>query len=472
MSATKRPGIEKGSPMGPTGEQLMELVVSRPNMLEAYRRVVKNKGSAGVDGMTVGELKEHLATNWEAVKVALLNDDYYPSAVRRVTIPKPSGGERHLGIPTVMDRVIQQALHQVLSPIYDPTFSDNSYGFRPGRSAHQAVLQSQAYINEDKRWVVDVDLSKFFDEVNHDRLLGKLRKVITDKRVIHLIDRYLRTGILADGLVERRAKGTPQGSPLSPLLSNIVLDELDQELERRGLRLVRYADDFQIYVGTRRSADRVMASIAKFIKDKLRLKVNVDKSEVGRPWDRSFLGYGFTTNKSTKLKPSKVSIKRLRQKVKAKFRRGKGRNLTKFIREELNPMLRGWANYFSLSETKGWMTELDSWVRRRLRGVKWRQWKRNWTRKEGLMQRGLSEEQAVRSAFNRLGPWFNAGASHMNLAFPKSYYDRIGLVTITGTITKSRTDRESLGTAVIRNRTSGGVRGPGGRQLPLWNPQV
>lgn len=457
MSATKQPGINERSSTGT--DRLMELVVSRPNMLEAFRRVKRNKGSAGVDGMTVDALKAHLDRNWEAVKVALLNDDYYPQAIRRVMIPKPSGGERQLGIPTVMDRLIQQALHQVLSPIYDPTFSDNSYGFRPGRSAHDALLQAQAYINEDKRWVVDVDLSKFFDEVNHARLLAKLRRRIADKRVIHLIDRYLRSGMLENGVAEPRTKGTPQGSPLSPLLSNIVLDELDKELEHRGLRFVRYADDFQIYVGTRRSADRVMASVSKFIENKLRLKVNMTKSEVGRPWDRTFLGYSFTMDKQVRLKPANDSIVRFRNKVKQKFRRGKGRNIGSFILEDLNPVVRGWAMYFSLSETKKWMEPLDSWLRRRLRKVKWQQWKRNWTRFEGLMKRGLAEERAVMSAFNRLGPWFNSGASHLNQAFPKSYYDKIGLVTIAGTINKHRADRQSKGTAVIRNRTSGGVRG-------------
>lgn len=458
MSTPKHPGINEGSSTGTA--QLMELVVSRPNMLESYQRVVGNKGSAGVDGMSVTDLKSYLYTNWEAIKVALLNDDYYPQAIRRVMIPKPSGGERQLGIPTVMDRLIQQALHQVLSPIYDPTFSDYSYGFRPGRSAHQALLQAQAFINEGNRWVVDVDLSKFFDEVNHARLLAKLRRRIADKRVIHLIDRYLRCGILENGIVEPRTKGTPQGSPLSPLLSNIVLDELDKELEHRGLGFVRYADDFQIYVGTRRSADRVMASISKFIEHKLRLRVNMTKSEVGRPWDRTFLGYSFTMDKQVRLKPSKSSIVRFRNKVKTKFRRGKGRNIGSFILEDLNPVIQGWATYFSLSETKKWMGPIDSWLRRRLRKVKWQQWKRNWTRFEGLMKRGLAEERAVRSAFNRLGPWFNSGASHMNQAFPKSYYDKIGLVTITGTINKRRADRQSKGTAVIRNRTSGGVRGP------------
>lgn len=457
MSTPKQSGVNEGSSTGTV--QLMELVVSRPNMLEAYRRVKSNKGNAGVDGMSVDALKAHLDTNWEAIKVALLNDDYYPQAILGVMIPKPSGGERQLGIPTVLDRLIQQALHQILSPIYDPTFSDYSYGFRPGRSTHDALLQAQAFINEGNRWVVDVDLSKFFDEVNHARLLAKLRRRIADKRVIHLIDRYLRAGMLENGIVEPRSKGTPQGSPLSPLLSNIVLDELDKELEHRGLRFVRYADDFQIYVGTRRSADRVMASISKFIERKLRLRVNMTKSEVGRPWDRTFLGYSFTMDKQVRLKPGKDSIVRFRDKVKAKFRSGKGRNIGSFILEDLNPIIQGWAMYFSLSETKNWMAPIDSWLRRRLRKVKWQQWKRNWTRFEGLLKRGLAEEHAARSAFNRLGPWFNSGASHMNQAFPKSYYDKIGLVTIAGTINKRKADRQSKGTAVIRNRTSGGVRG-------------
>lgn len=428
MSTTKHPGINEGSHTGT--DELMELVVERSNMQQAYRRVVGNKGAAGVDGMTVDQLRTYLKTNWEVIKTALLNDSYQPQGVRVVMIPKPSGGERQLGIPTVVDRLIQQALHQVLGLIYDPTFSDNSYGFRPGRSGPPAVRKSQRFINENKRWVVDVDLSKFFDEVNHARLLSKLRKRIVDRRVVHLIDRYLRAGILKDGLVEARSKGTPQGSPLSPLLSNIVLDELDKELERRNLRFVRYADDFQIYAGTRRSAERVMASIGKFISNKLKLKVNEKKSEVGRPWDRIFLGYSFTTNKSIKLKPAKASLKRLRGKVKAKFRRGKGRNIQDFIHDDLNPLLRGWAFYFNQSETKQFAEQLDSWVRRHLRKVKWIQWKRNWTRKEGLQARGLSEARAVRSAFNRLGPWWNSGASHMNEAFPKRYFDKLGLVSI------------------------------------------
>jgi len=418
-------------------DQLMELVVHPTNMGRAYRRVVGNKGSAGVDGMTVKELLEYLRTNWEQIKRRLLLDAYHPQVVRAVEIPKPNGGKRKLGIPTVMDRLIQQALYQVLNPLYDPTFTANSYGFRPGRNAQQAVQQCRDYIRQGKRWVVDVDLSKFFDEVHHDRLLAKLRHRIKDRRVIHLIERYLCSGVMRNGVEEQRSKGTPQGSPLSPLLSNIVLDELDKELEKRGLSYVRYADDFQIYVKTKRSAERVKASTQRFIEKQLRLKVNEDKSAIGRPWDRNFLGYSFTVDKQTKLKPSKASIKRLRQKIKQQFRQGKGRNLLRFIREDLNPILRGWINYFNQSQTKGFAKELDSWIRRHLRKIKWRQWKRPWTRMQELIRQGISEQQAAQSAFNQRGPWWNAGASHMNLAFPGIYFSKLGLVNLAHLLARS-----------------------------------
>lgn len=428
MSTPKKTRATKGS--RPADHDLMEEVVSQANMFRAYRRVYSNKGSAGIDDMPVAELKDYLQTNWEQLKEQLLSDAYYPQPVKSVKIPKPNGGQRELGIPTVLDRLIQQALHQVLSPLFEPDFSESSYGFRPGRSAHQAVLQSQQYIREGKRWAVDLDLSKFFDEVNHDRLLAKLRKRVLDRRVIHLIDRYLRTGMMRNGVEQRRSKGTPQGSPLSPLLSNIVLDELDQELESRGLSFVRYADDFQIYVRTERSAERVKANTTQFLKERLRLKINEDKSAVGRPWSRDFLGYSFSTDMEVKLKPSKRSIARLKKKVKAKFRAGKGRNLSKFIQEELNPLLRGWINYFSQSNTRGFVKQLDSWIRRRLRKVRWQQWKRRWSRFKELMRRGIKEERAAQSAFNQRGPWWNAGASHMHQAYPKRYFDKIGLICL------------------------------------------
>lgn len=435
MSAINWSRVDEGSHQ--KTDQLMELVVHPTNLGRAYHQVLGNKGSAGVDGMPVAALLSHLRTNWEQTKSALLSDAYHPQAVRAVEIPKPNDGMRQLGIPTVMDRLIQQALYQVLNPLYDPTFTDNSYGFRPGRNAQQAVKQSRDYIRQGKRWVVDVDLSKFFDEVHHDRLLAKLGHRIKDRRVIHLIERYLRSGMMRNGVKEPRSKGTPQGSPLSPLLSNIVLDELDKELERRGLSYVRYADDFQIYVKTRRSAERVKASTQRFLEKQLRLKVNESKSAIGRPWERDFLGYSFTTDKQTKLKPSKTSIKRLRQKIKQQFRQGKGRHLPRFIRENLNPILRGWINYFSQSQTKGFAEELDSWIRRHLRKIKWRQWKRSWTRMQELIRQGISKQKAVQSAFNQRGPWWNARASHMNLAFPAIYFAKLGLVNLTHALARS-----------------------------------
>jgi len=435
MSAINWARADEGN--HPKTDQLMELVVHPTNMGRAYRQVVGNKGSAGIDGMAVEDLLGHLRTDWEQIKSALLSDTYYPQGVRSVDIPKPNGGTRQLGIPTVMDRLIQQALYQVLNPLYDPTFTDNSYGFRPGRNAQQAVKQSRDYIRQGKRWVVDVDLSKFFDEVHHGRLLSKLRKRIEDRRVIHLIDRYLRSGMMRHGVEEKRSKGTPQGSPLSPLLSNIVLDELDKELGKRGLSYVRYADDFQIYVKTKRSAERVQASTKRFIEEQLRLRVNEEKSAIGRPWERDFLGYSFTSNKESRLKPSKASIKRLRQKIKQKLRQGKGRNLYLFIRYDLNPILRGWINYFNQSQTKGFAQELDSWIRRHLRKIKWRQWKRPWTRMQELMRQGISEQRAAQSAFNQRGPWWNAGASHMNLALPSLYFAKLGLVSLTHVLARS-----------------------------------
>lgn len=428
MSATNHPRNNKEKGHKPT--ELMEQIVSRENMIEAYNRVYSNQGSSGVDGLTVEELQDYLKVNWSMIKMSLLRDSYQPNLVRKVKIPKPQGGERILGIPTVIDRLIQQGIHQVLSPMYDPAFSEWIYGFRPNRSAQQAVQQARAHIQTGKRWLVDMDLSKFFDEVNHQRLLSKLSLRILDRRVIHLIERYLRAGMLSNGIEEQRMKGTAQGSPLSPLLSNIVLDELDKELEKRGHLFVRYADDFQIYVGSRQSADRVMESLGYFIEKRLRLKVNKEKSAVARPWKRKLLGYSFTTNKLTKLKISKASIKRFKEKVKAKMRSGKGRNEEQFIKKELNPLLRGWIIYFSGSDVKGFTKELDSWIRRHLRKLKWHQWKRPWTRKINLMKRGLSEENAVQSSFNQRGSWWNAGSRHMNFAFPAKYFEQRGLVSL------------------------------------------
>ena len=416
---------------GPEAEQLMEAVVERENMWSALKQVERNSGAAGVDKMTVAQLRAYLREHWLRIKEELLAGEYQPQPVRKVEIPKPGGkGKRMLGIPTVIDRLIQQALHQVLSPLFEPDFSESSYGFRPNRSAQQAVLKAREYVREGRRWVVDIDLEKFFDRVNHDILMSRLARRIKDKRVLRLIRRYLQAGMMSDGLTTARREGTPQGGPLSPLLSNILLDELDKELERRGHKFCRYADDSNIYVQSRSAGERVMKSVTRFLERRLRLKVNAEKSAVARPWERKFLGYSMTPNREPRLKVAKESVKRLKEKLREIFRRGRGRNLGKLIEGELTPLLRGWMNYFRLAEVKGIFEELDSWIRRKLRGLIWRQWKRPFTRLKGLIQRGLATVQARTSASNGRGSWWNAGAAHMHAAFPKSYFDRCGLLSL------------------------------------------
>ena len=426
MSMTMPP-LAKGSAV-PEQMQLMARVVERSNMQRAYRRVKRNKGAPGVDGMSVDRLGGFLRTHWPKIKERLCEGSYEPKPVKRVAIPKASGGTRPLGIPTVLDRLIQQALHQVLSPLFEPEFSDHSFGFRPGRSAHQAILQAKQYQHGGKRWVVDMDLAQFFDEVNHEKLMAKVGLKVKDWRVKKLIRRYLRAGVLSGGVVSVPVKGTPQGGPLSPLLSNIVLDELDRELERRGHCFCRYADDCNIYVGSRRGGERVMASVARFVEQRLKLRVNRDKSAVARPWQRKFLGYTFSAHRLARVRVAKASINRFKSNLKELFRKGRGRNLGQFIEQDLNPVIRGWINYFRLSEFRGFAEELDQWLRRHLRCILWRQWKRPWRRFQMLVKMGLSEERAVRSAFNQRGAWFNAGASHMNQALPKRYFDQFGLI--------------------------------------------
>jgi len=411
---------------------LMEQVVERSNLQLAYQRVVKNEGAPGVDEVSVPEFKDWLKMHWSSVKIALLEGRYLPRPVRRVDIPKPLGGTRMLGVPTVVDRLIQQALHQVLQPLFEPTFSDSSFGFRPGRGAHQAVRQAQGYIRAGKRWVVDIDLEKFFDRVNHDVLMARVARQVSDARVLKLIRRFLGAGMMSDGLVEPRTEGTPQGGPLSPLLSNILLNELDQELERRQLAFCRYADDCNIYVGSRVAGERVMSGVRTFLEGALKLRVNAEKSAVARPWERKFLGYSVTAQRETRLRIASASVQRLTQKVRDLMRAGRGRSLARTI-EDLNPLLRGWINYFRLTESKGVLEELDSWMRRRLRCLLWRQWRRLATRARNLRALGLSAERARLSAGNGHGPWWNAGASHMNLVLPTKYFTAKGLVSLLGT---------------------------------------
>lgn len=411
---------------------LMEAVVEQANMARAYRRVVANQGAPGADGMTVHQLADHLKTHWPTLCKRLLAGEYHPSPVRAVEIPKPKGGTRQLGIPTVTDRLIQQALLQVLIPLFDPGFSASSYGYRPGRSAQQAVSAMKAHVAAGHRWVVDLDLEAFFDRVNHDLLMARVARRVRDKRVLRLIRRYLEAGMFQDGLAAPRRQGTPQGGPLSPLLANLLLDDVDKELERRGHRFCRYADDMQVYVRSRRAGERVMASLSDFLESSLRLTVNRDKSAVDRPWNRGYLGYTLTRHKLARLTIAKTSLQRLMQSVREILKRGRGRHIRRVI-EDLVPVLRGWASYFSLVDVKRPLEVLDQWVRRRLRDLIWRQWKRPRTRHRKLLAVGLDAQRAWKSSGNGRGPWWNAGALHMRHALPNRWFAQRGLVSVLDT---------------------------------------
>jgi RNA-directed DNA polymerase len=408
---------------------LMEEVCERENCKQALQRVKSNKGSAGIDGMTVEQLPEYLKQYWPIIRQQLLEGNYRPQPVRRVEIPKPAGGIRQLGIPTVLDRFIQQAILQVLQRDWDGTFSVHSYGFRPKRSAHQAVAQAQQYMVQGHRWVVDIDLEKFFDRVNHDRLMAALAKRITDKRVLRVIRAFLNAGVMEDGLVRSIDEGTPQGGPLSPLLSNIVLDELDRELERRGHRFVRYADDCNIYVRTRRAGQRVMQSITCYISERLQLKVNAQKSAVARPWERKFLGFTFWTDRTAMRRLAPGSIHRFKQRVRKLTGRTRGVSIQTMV-TGLATYLRGWHGYFGKCQTPSVLMHLDAWCRRRLRSAMWKSWKRGSVRFSELCRRDIGRDLAARTAGSAHGPWRIAQSPALGIALPNSYFDSLGFFSI------------------------------------------
>jgi len=436
-------------------ERLMEEVVERENLKEALRRVKANKGSPGVDGMTVHQLPGYLKEHWPTIREQLLNGTYQPQPVKRVEIPKPDGGVRKLGIPTVLDRFVQQAVMQVLQKRWDRTFSEQSYGFRPHRSAHQAVSRAQQYISEGLHWVVDLDLEKFFDRVNHDKLMGRVAKRVTDKRGLKLIRAFLNAGVMENGLVSPVDEGTPQGGPLSPLLSNLVLDELDRELERRGHRFVRYADDCNIYVRSQRAGQRVMESITHFITRKLKLKVNQEKSAVARPEERKFLGFSFTSDPEPRRRIAPKALTRFKQRIRELTRRTKGVSLEQMLRP-LSEYLLGWRTYFGFCQTPIRLEGLDSWIRRRLRSVLWTQWKRHGRRVDELRGRGVGRDWAVKTACSAHGPWRLSHNPTVCQALPNAYFDALGLPRLATWLLHNPPNRR------VRSRMHGGVAGVGG----------
>lgn len=421
---------KRGTESPAIGEQLMEEVCGRENCKRALARVKANKGSAGMDRMTVQELPELLKQHWPGIREQLLNGTYEPQPVKRVEIPKPDGGIRKLGIPTVLDRFIQQAVMQVLQGRWDRTFSEHSYGFRPGRSAHQVIAQAQKYIAEGYRWVVDLDLEKFFDRVNHDRLMARIAERVGDKRLLKLIRAFLTAGVMEDGLVNPVDEGTPQGGPLSPLLSNIVLDEFDRELERRGLRFARYADDSNIYVRSKRAGERVMESLKGFLATKLKLRVNEQKSAVARPWNRKFLGFSFTSNREPKRRIAPKAVDRFKARVRELTQRNKGVSIERMA-EKLTRYLGGWLGYFGKCQTPSVLEGLDQWIRRRLRSVIWRQWRLGSTKFAKLRQRGVSKDLAAQTAGSAHGPWRIADSPGLHIALPNAYFDSLGIPRLT-----------------------------------------
>jgi len=427
------PPVAKRDPESPTQtESLMEEVCQRDNLWKALKRVQANKGAPGVDGMTVRQLPKYLRRHWPKIRDQLLAGTYRPQPVKRVEIPKPDGGVRKLGIPTALDRFIQQAVQQVLGARWDRTFSEHSYGFRPGRSAHQAVARAQAYIAEGYGFTVDMDLEKFFDRVNHDILMGRVAKRVEDKRMLKLIRAFLNAGVMENGLVSPSEEGTPQGGPLSPLLSNLLLDDLDRELERRGLRFVRYADDCNIYVRSRRAGERVLRSITRFLTGKLKLKVNESKSGVARPAERKFLGFSFTRGKQPKRRIAPKTLLRLKKRIRELTKRNRGVSLQRMV-EQLRRYLIGWRGYFGFCQTPTVLRDLDSWIRRRLRCFQWKLWKRGKTRFAELRRRGVGKDLAAQTAGSSRGLWHLSRSPALSIALPGAYFDSLGLPKLSET---------------------------------------
>jgi RNA-directed DNA polymerase len=428
---TETPGAKRESESLAGTERLMEEVCELENVKQALQRVKANKGSPGVDGMTVDELPEYLKQHELEIGEQLRNGTYQSQPVKRVEIDKPDGGgKRKLGIPTVLDRFVQQAVLQVLQKRWDPTFSEHSHGFRPGHSARQAVHEAQQYIAEGYSWVVDLDLEKFFDRVNHDRLMAAVAARVADKRMLKLIRAFLEAGVMVDGLVSPVDEGTPQGGPLSPLLSNLVLDELDRELERRGHRFVRYADDSNIYVGSERAGQRVMESVTRFITHRLKLKVNQAKSAVARPWHRKFLGFSFTGEREPRRRIAPKAITRFEAKIRELTCRTRGISLLQMVKQ-ITTYLRGWLGYFGDCQTPSVLHSLESWLRRRLRSVVWKQWKRGRTRFRELRKRGVGKDLAAQTAGSPHGPWRLANSPALTIALPNAYFARLGLPPMT-----------------------------------------
>jgi len=407
----------------------MEAIVERDNLRKALAQVRRNKGAPGVDGMSVDDLASYLKDHWPAIRVRLLDGTYRPQPVRRVEIPKASGGTRPLGIPTVLDRFIQQAVLQVLQADWDPTFSEHNFGFRPGRSAHQAVARAQDYIAHGHRWVVDIDLEKLFDRVNHDVLMGLAAKRVNDRRILKLIRGFLAAGVLADGLIGPTEEGTPQGGPLSPLLSNLMLNELDRELEKRGHRFARYADDCNIYVCSRRAGERTMASVERFLARRLKLKVNAAKSAVAPPHRRKFLGFGFTGGEHPKRRIAPQALARFKSRARELTRRTRGARLARIV-EDLSRYLVGWRGYFGFCETPSVLRRLDRWIRRRLRCIAWKQWKRGRTRFAELRRRGVGRDLAAQTAGSPHGPWRLSNSPALSIALPNAFFVTLNLTSL------------------------------------------